>query len=91
MGETIDDLKIEKDEFQEKANELKEKRNNLHLKSKRLADDRDSLNSAIRSMRNSISQHKKDRDDLNENQKLILNLLNIREEEYWDWGSYIEN
>ena len=66
MGETIDNLKIEKDEFQEKANELKEKRNNLHLKSKRLADDRDSLNSAIRSMRNSISQHKKDRDDLNE-------------------------
>lgn len=66
MGDTIGNLKIEKDEFQEKANELKEKRNNLHLKSKRLADDRDSLNSAIRSMRNNISQRKKDRDDLNE-------------------------
>jgi uncharacterized coiled-coil DUF342 family protein len=66
MDETIYDLIEKKDEFQEKANELKEKRNKLHLKSKKLADDRDSLNSAIRSMRNKIFQHKKDRDELNE-------------------------
>jgi uncharacterized coiled-coil DUF342 family protein len=59
-------LKINKDQFQDKANELKAKRNKLHLKSKQLADERDALNTTIRSLRNNINQHKKDRDELNE-------------------------
>jgi len=69
MDESIDDLESKKDEFQKKANELKEKRNKLHLKSKKLADERDELNSAIRVMRNKIYDHKKTRDELNERVK----------------------
>jgi len=69
MDEAIDDLESKKDEFQKKANELKEKRNQLHLKSKKLADERDELNSAVRGMRNKIYDHKKTRDDLNERVK----------------------
>ena len=69
MSESIEDFMTEKDEFQEKANELKEKRNQLHLKSKKLADDRDALNSTIREMRNKIVDHKKKRDELNERVK----------------------
>lgn len=69
MDESIDDLESKKDEFQKKANELKEKRNQLHLKSKKLADERDELNSAIRGMRNKIYDHKKTRDELNERVK----------------------
>ena len=66
MTESVEDMVKKKDEFQKKANELKEKRNQLHLKSKKLADERDSLNSTIRETRNKISDHKKKRDELNE-------------------------
>ena len=69
MGESTDELAQKKDEFQKKANELKEKRNQLHLKSKKLADERDSLNSTIRDIRNKISEHKAKRDELNERVK----------------------
>jgi len=69
MDESIEDLIQNKDDFQKKANELKEKRNQLHLKSKQLADDRDSLNSTVRDIRNKISEHKKKRDELNERVK----------------------
>jgi uncharacterized coiled-coil DUF342 family protein len=69
MSESIEDLVKEKDEFQKNANELKEKRNKLHLKSKKLADERDSLNTSIREMRNKITEHKQRRDDLNERVK----------------------
>jgi uncharacterized coiled-coil DUF342 family protein len=69
MGESIEDFKKKKDEFQRKANELKEKRNQLHLKSKKLADERDGLNSNIREMRNKIADHKIKRDELNERVK----------------------
>ena len=41
----------------------------MHLKSKKLADGRDELNSAIRGMRNKIYDHKKTRDELNERVK----------------------
>jgi uncharacterized coiled-coil DUF342 family protein len=82
----IDELKIEKDECQKKANILKEKRNKLHSNSKRLADERDNLNSMIRNTRNNISLYKKNRDDLNERvqhakeqrNKLNSNLLEIK-------------
>jgi len=60
MSDTIDELKIEKDEYQKTANTLKEKRNKLHSNSKRLADDRDSLSSTIRNTRNNIAFHKKE-------------------------------
>ena len=69
MTESVEDMVKKKDEFQKKANELKEKRNQLHLKSKKLADERDSLNSTIRETRNKISDHKKKRDELNERVK----------------------
>ena len=69
MAELIEDLITKKDEYQKNANELKEKRNQLHLKSKKLADERDSLNSAVRDMRNKIADHKKKRDELNERVK----------------------
>jgi uncharacterized coiled-coil DUF342 family protein len=61
MSESIEDMINTKEEFQTKANELKEKRNQLHLKSKNLADERDSLNSSIRDIRNKISEHKKNK------------------------------
>ncbi len=69
MSESIDDMKTNKDEFQKQANELKEKRNQLHQKSKKLADERDQLNSTIREMRNKITEHKKKRDEFNERVK----------------------
>lgn len=69
MSETLEELVAKKNEFQIKANDLKEKRNQLHLKSKKLADDRDQLNSNIREMRNKISEHKMHRDELNERVK----------------------
>ena len=69
MTESIEDLIKEKDDYQKNANELKEKRNQLHLKSKKLADERDSLNSSIREMRNKIAEHKQRRDELNERVK----------------------
>jgi uncharacterized coiled-coil DUF342 family protein len=69
MGESTDELARKKDESQKKANELKEKRNQLHSKSKKLADERDSLNSTIRDIRNKISEHKAKRDELNERVK----------------------
>ena len=66
MIDSIEDLIINKDKFQKNANELKDKRNQLHDKSKKLADERDALNSLIRDIRNKISDHKKNRDELNE-------------------------
>ena len=86
MNDTIDELKIEKDNCQKTANILKEKRNKLHSNSKRLADERDSLNSTIRNTRNNITFHKKNRDELNERvqhakeqrNKLNINLLEIK-------------
>jgi uncharacterized coiled-coil DUF342 family protein len=69
MSESIEDLVKKKDEYQKKANELKEKRNQLHLNSKQLADERDSLSSTVREMRNKITEHKRKRDDLNERVK----------------------
>ncbi|KYK23115.1 hypothetical protein AYK24_01495 [Thermoplasmatales archaeon SG8-52-4] len=69
MDESIENLMQYKEDFQKKANELKDKRNQLHSKSKQLADDRDSLNSTVRDMRNKISEHKKKRDELNERVK----------------------
>ena len=66
MIDSIEDLIINKDKFQKNANELKDKRNQLHDKSKKLADERDGLNSLIRDIRNKISDHKKNRDELNE-------------------------
>ena len=69
MSETLEELVTKKNEFQIKANDLKEKRNQLHLKSKKLADERDQLNSNIREMRNKISEHKMHRDELNERVK----------------------
>jgi uncharacterized coiled-coil DUF342 family protein len=69
MVDEIDDLIKNKETFQIKANDLKEKRNQLHKKSKQLADERDTLNSNIRNIRNSIVDHKKKRDELNERVK----------------------
>jgi uncharacterized coiled-coil DUF342 family protein len=69
MPESLEELIKNKDDFQTKANELKEKRNQLHLKSRSLADERDKLNSNLREMRNKISEHKTKRDELNDRVK----------------------
>ena len=69
MTESTEELINDKNNLQVQANDLKEKRNQLHLKSKKLADERDSLNSAIRDIRNKISDHKRKRDELNERVK----------------------
>ena len=90
MSEPIEDLTKKRDEFQTKANELKEKRNQLHLKSKKLADDRDSLNSTIRETRNKISDHKKKRDELNERVKHAKEQRNRLNKSYTDIKRQIE-
>jgi uncharacterized coiled-coil DUF342 family protein len=66
MAESVGDIRELKDRLQENANKLKETRNKLHKKSKFLAEERDTLNSTIRKLRNEINEHKHKRDDLNE-------------------------
>jgi len=90
MTESIEDLTKNKDKFQKTANELKEKRNQLHLKSKKLADERDSLNSTVREMRNKISEHKKKRDELNERVKHAKEQRNKLNKSYTDVKKQIE-
>ena len=90
MTESVEDMVKKKDEFQKKANELKEKRNQLHLKSKKLADERDSLNSTIRETRNKISDHKKKRDELNERVKHAKEQRNKLNKSYTDIKRQIE-
>ena len=90
MDESIDNMEAKKDEFQTKANELKEKRNQLHLKSKKLADKRDELNSAIRGIRNKIYDHKNTRDELNERVKNAKELRNKLNKEYSEIKKKIE-
>jgi len=90
MDESIEDLIQNKDDFQKKANELKDKRNQLHLKSKQLADDRDSLNSTVRDMRNKIGDHKKKRDELNERVKHAKEQRNKLNKSYSDIKKKIE-
>ena len=69
LNESVIDMEKKKDELQKRANILKNKRNQLHLKSKKLADQRDELNSSIREVRNKIHDHKNIRDELNERVK----------------------
>jgi uncharacterized coiled-coil DUF342 family protein len=90
MSESIEDMINTKEEFQTKANELKEKRNQLHLKSKNLADERDSLNSSIRDIRNKISEHKKNRDELNERVKHTKEQRNTLNKSYSEIKKRIE-
>jgi uncharacterized coiled-coil DUF342 family protein len=90
MSETMEDMIKKKDEYQNKANELKEKRNQLHLKSKKLADERDSSNSTVRDMRNKISDHKKKRDELNERVKHAKEQRNKLNKSYSDIKKQIE-
>ena len=90
MNESIEDLVWTKDENQKRANELKEKRNQLHLKSKKFADERDSLNSAIRDVRNKISEHKKKRDELNERVRHAKEQRNKLNKSYGDIKKQIE-
>ncbi|UCB57961.1 MAG: hypothetical protein JSV67_04965 [Thermoplasmatales archaeon] len=90
MAESIEDMLKRKDEFQKKANELKDNRNKLHDKSKTLADDRDKLNSNIREIRNKISEHKQKRDELNERVKHTKEQRNILNKSYSEVKKKIE-
>lgn len=90
MSESIEDWITKKDDDQKKANELKEKRNQLHLKSKKLADERDSLNSTVREMRNKIVDHKKKRDELNERVKHAKDQRNKLNKSFSDIKKQIE-
>ena len=86
MAETIEQLKVKKDDLQEIANELKDKRDSLHKKSKQLAEDRDKLNATIRSFRNEINDHNTRRDDLNELVQHAVKWVNSE-----DFGSFFLN
>ncbi|KYK26322.1 hypothetical protein AYK20_09085 [Thermoplasmatales archaeon SG8-52-1] len=90
MDESIENLIQNKDDFQKKANELKDKRNQLHLKSKQLADERDLLNSTVRDIRNKITEHKKKRDELNERVKHAKEQRNKLNKSYSDIKKKIE-
>lgn len=90
MAESIEDMLKKKDEFQKKANGLKDNRNKLHDKSKTLADDRDKLNSTIREMRNKISEHKQKRDELNERVKHTKEQRNMLNKSYSEVKKKIE-
>ena len=90
MTESIEDLLQKKDGYQTDANELKEKRNQLHLKSKKLADERDSLNSSIRELRNKITDRKKKRDELNERVKHAKEQRNKLNKSFSDIKKQIE-
>jgi len=67
--EQIEDMVRKKDEFQDKANQLKKSRDDLHDQSKKMARERDELNAKVRQIRNQISEHKKKRDEYNERVK----------------------
>ncbi len=91
MSDTAEDLIKDKDKLQVRANDLKEKRNQLHLKSKKLADERDSLNSSIRDIRNKISDHKRKRDELNERVKHTKEQRNKLNKSYSEVKKKIED
>jgi len=67
--QSIEEMITQKDVFQIKANKLKKTRDDLHDKSKRMADERDELTARIRELRNKISTHRKTRDEFNERVK----------------------
>jgi len=90
MSESIENMIQAKEEFQKRANELKEKRNQLHLKSKNLAEERDQLNSSIRKIRNKISEHKKNRDELNKRVKHAKEQRNALNKSYSEIKKKIE-
>jgi uncharacterized coiled-coil DUF342 family protein len=87
----MDNIISDKNNLQNNANELKEKRNKLHTKSKILADERDSLNSSIRDIRNKIIDHKKKRDELNERVKHAKEQRNKLNKSYTDVKKKIED
>ena len=60
------------------------------MKSKKLADERDSLNSTVREMRNKITIHKKKRDELNERVKHAKEQRNTLNRGYSDIKKQIE-
>jgi uncharacterized coiled-coil DUF342 family protein len=91
MSDSIEDLTKKKNGFQKTANDLKVIRDQLHTKSKKLADERDALNSTIREIRNNISEHKKKRDDLNERVKHAKDQRNKLNKRYSEIKKHIED
>ena len=65
----VDNMRIQKNDLQVKANESKKKRDTLHSESKKFAQERDDLNAKIRQIRNQINEHKTRRDEFNERVK----------------------
>jgi uncharacterized coiled-coil DUF342 family protein len=90
MSDFIGNIITVKENLQKNANQLKEKRNKLHTKSKILSDERDSLNSSIRDIRNKILEHKKKRDELNERVKHSKEQRNILNKSHSDIKKRIE-
>ena len=79
MEETLEELVKQREELQKKANEARNKRDQLHLQSKKLILERDSLNAKIRELREQAKEHRKRRDEINErvkNAKKVRNQLN---------------
>ncbi|MFO7677597.1 MAG: hypothetical protein R6V50_04355 [Thermoplasmatota archaeon] len=69
VDESLEDLIQKKDEFQEKANKCKKKRDLLHIESREMAKERDDINARVRQLRNQINEHKRKRDEYNERVK----------------------
>jgi uncharacterized coiled-coil DUF342 family protein len=65
----VNEMITTKNNFQDKANDLKRRRDELHDKSKQMARERDEINAKIRQIRNQINDHKKKRDEYNERVK----------------------
>ena len=61
----LEEMIQKKDQFQERANQLKRQRDELHEQSKKMAKERDELNAKVRQIRNLVGEHKKKRDEYN--------------------------
>ena len=90
-AESIKVMRKEKNDFQQKANEFKKKRDNLHENSKSMANERDELNAKIRKIRNEISEHKKRRDDYNERVKHAKEQRNVILKNHFDLKKKIKD
>jgi len=76
MEETLEELEKQREELQKKANEARNRRDQLHLQSKKLISERDAINAKIRELRDQAKEHKKRRDEINERVKKAKEIRN---------------
>lgn len=90
-AESIKIMRKDKNDFQQKANECKKKRDGLHEKSKKMAKERDELNAKVRKIRNEITEHKKRRDEYNERVKHAKEQRNMILKNHFDLKKKIKD